>query len=537
MKVARLRRSAKFVLAIIVYSLVLALVWASYESAVFIHSDAGEVEFPGSSGPAESGIEKLLRSDLIGKRGIKRGANLLCFEYTSEIERSIYQKPRGPISCFAENICQIQDSSGTTYCVEESDGFVEGNSLILDSFGIQFRIVARKSCFNAETLWDNSSFAAILTRFEPGNFYHDIVDSKAVLFAMMSRLGMLNYATLRLPTEAVKIYTAAISEKARRNTFDSLFFPFLTASPVPFEIDLPTDNRCFRQLLITTPHFVRHDERSEHSMPDFAASPNVDAMLFARYIVMQIFDQYVDPMFSASLVRSIRRAKPRTPKQLSYWMASMEQNIIWPKAYAETPKSGTAVVMLERSGTSRVIKNWAIVQYAIQQQIATRGYQVVYFRAENLPIHEQILKMSRATVLVSMHGAGLTHAMWMTPGSVIFELLSQSNQRRFFKALAADFDLGYLEYRNWRSTLEEGVPPYDQSMDAEPDAVVNGLLLAIWMSDRRFGTPPGCQDPVSDTEAALAGLNLQTVIDNQRHVKPNQKCPWLSIFGICPKIQ
>jgi hypothetical protein len=57
-----------------------------------------------------------------------------------------------------------------------------------------------------------------------------------------------------------------------------------------------------------------------------------------------------------------------------------------------------------------------------------------------------VLILSRATVFVLSHGAGMTHMIWMNPKAIVMEIISAYYPRLFFPALAADFGLQLYQY-------------------------------------------------------------------------------------------
>ena len=82
------------------------------------------------------------------------------------------------------------------------------------------------------------------------------------------------------------------------------------------------------------------------------------------------------------------------------------------------------------------------------------GFQSVRF--EQLDFEQQIATMAGARAVISIHGAGLTNAMFMAPGAKILELYKTYNPRRdvtaltrtrgpsiCYRRLAAVFDLDY----------------------------------------------------------------------------------------------
>lgn len=81
------------------------------------------------------------------------------------------------------------------------------------------------------------------------------------------------------------------------------------------------------------------------------------------------------------------------------------------------PVRDTLVVMNRRS--SRSLENFSQLVAAVQQ---LPGWRVVAVHAEDVSDAEMARLLQRAAALVGVHGAGLTHAMFLQPGSLLLEL-------------------------------------------------------------------------------------------------------------------
>ncbi|QWC57956.1 DUF563 domain-containing protein [Erythrobacter sp. 3-20A1M] len=98
------------------------------------------------------------------------------------------------------------------------------------------------------------------------------------------------------------------------------------------------------------------------------------------------------------------------------------QNTPSRKIYVSRARSRSRYVINEEEVTSSLIK---------------KGFEVVY--AEELSFRDQVILFNQSRVLVSIHGAGLSNALFMQPGSSVIELLPYRN--------------GVLDYHRGRNSL------------------------------------------------------------------------------------
>ena len=87
-------------------------------------------------------------------------------------------------------------------------------------------------------------------------------------------------------------------------------------------------------------------------------------------------------------------------------------------------------IYISRSGATR---RRIINEADVEARLARRGFRTV--RLETLSFRQQVETMARAEAVVSIHGAGLTNAMFMAPGGKILELYKEYYPRRDVTAL------------------------------------------------------------------------------------------------------
>ena len=70
------------------------------------------------------------------------------------------------------------------------------------------------------------------------------------------------------------------------------------------------------------------------------------------------------------------------------------------------------------------------------------GFEIIVMEA--LPFWEQCRTIAEAEVLISLHGAGLTHMLWMQPGTKVMEIRSAGDtHNNCYFSLASDLGLAY----------------------------------------------------------------------------------------------
>lgn len=84
------------------------------------------------------------------------------------------------------------------------------------------------------------------------------------------------------------------------------------------------------------------------------------------------------------------------------------------------PPEQTTRIYIQRSHSRRILN-----EYDLFKLISSYNFNVLSM--ENLILKEQIRYMSGADFLISPHGAGIVHALFMKPGSIIVELFSSKH--------------------------------------------------------------------------------------------------------------
>jgi capsular polysaccharide biosynthesis protein len=104
----------------------------------------------------------------------------------------------------------------------------------------------------------------------------------------------------------------------------------------------------------------------------------------------------------------------------------------------------------------------------LQPVLARHGFTAV--AAEELPFEEQVRQIGSAAVLAGNHGAGLTHMLWMEPGSCVVELRRRGDRwNNCYFSLASALGIKYFYL------LCEGTKPRGETHST--DLIVDALEL------------------------------------------------------------
>ncbi|MCB0501088.1 MAG: glycosyltransferase family 61 protein, partial [Bacteroidetes bacterium] len=92
------------------------------------------------------------------------------------------------------------------------------------------------------------------------------------------------------------------------------------------------------------------------------------------------------------------------------------------------------------------------------------GFEIIH--AENYSLKEQIEIMNNTSVLMSVHGAGLTNMLFMPSGGKIIELrLAGDNHNNCYFSLASDLELDYYYLQCQPNNITEDQHTADLKLD------------------------------------------------------------------------
>jgi len=108
-------------------------------------------------------------------------------------------------------------------------------------------------------------------------------------------------------------------------------------------------------------------------------------------------------------------------------------------------------IYISRRNARRSPKNEA----AIEDLFKSRNYQVVYL--EEMSLFEQIETISKCTSLAGVHGAGLTHSIWMQPGAQVIDIVNSSYWTECYHRAAHISNLHYKSFE-YEGEFKDSVP-------------------------------------------------------------------------------
>ncbi len=131
------------------------------------------------------------------------------------------------------------------------------------------------------------------------------------------------------------------------------------------------------------------------------------------------------------------------------------------------------IYVSRKKANRRKITNEKEIEIFLKQH----GFQSICF--EDYTITEQVALMQNAEILISMHGAGLTNALFLNPKSSLFELtpiVEHQKQFRFpFWRISSILDVNY--YVQFCKTIDEGeLDFYSRNLEVDMDLFKNNLI-------------------------------------------------------------
>jgi len=140
--------------------------------------------------------------------------------------------------------------------------------------------------------------------------------------------------------------------------------------------------------------------------------------------------------------------------------------------YRSDYKNGCDKIYISRNrGNKRLLTNEA----AILPNLKKRGFKIVY--TEELNVEEQINLFSRAKVLVSIHGAGMTNMVFMKSNSIILEIRNPlpDHMNNCFLALADTLGHRYHYFLGSMKQKRNEKRPIDYSLSVDVESFESSL--------------------------------------------------------------
>ena len=129
------------------------------------------------------------------------------------------------------------------------------------------------------------------------------------------------------------------------------------------------------------------------------------------------------------------------------------------RGISSSNKQGTEKIYVSRSNSRRSLSS----ETSIENYLSKKGFRII--RAEDLTITEQIVEFSQAKLIVGIHGAGLSNAIWPNKCSII-ELMPTNRINRCFEWQANICDSPYrVLYFDPSQSAEVTVIPQLEGLD------------------------------------------------------------------------
>ncbi|CAN8099741.1 unnamed protein product [Discula destructiva] len=132
----------------------------------------------------------------------------------------------------------------------------------------------------------------------------------------------------------------------------------------------------------------------------------------------------------------------------------------------ESYQDTIVVTFIHRLGTRKLVDTEDHVA-ALQHRYANGHVSIHLVDLAQLPLDEQIRIVRNSDVLAGVHGAGLTHGLWMRERSVMVEILPESFEHKGFRNLAGA--LGHTYFSTHGSVVGAGERADWQQDDVELD--------------------------------------------------------------------
>lgn len=118
-----------------------------------------------------------------------------------------------------------------------------------------------------------------------------------------------------------------------------------------------------------------------------------------------------------------------------------------------TKEINDAKVYISRSMSTRSPK----FELELERKLSESGWIVV--NLENLSFSDQVNLISKASTIMGPHGAGLSHAVWLQPGSTLIELRPQDRPHCFERmSNMLNLDYRFINLDSDNKAIQDGIP-------------------------------------------------------------------------------
>jgi capsular polysaccharide biosynthesis protein len=132
------------------------------------------------------------------------------------------------------------------------------------------------------------------------------------------------------------------------------------------------------------------------------------------------------------------------------WMARRAQLGALVSPFAHSHGRQVTATWISRSALSlgkRAVVNEDAVIEQVQRELHSRGLVIRKVVFEDLSVREQLSTARTSDILFGVHGAGLTHILWLPAHAVVLEVLPFNFNYFFYERVASASGLRYF---NWQ---------------------------------------------------------------------------------------
>jgi len=111
------------------------------------------------------------------------------------------------------------------------------------------------------------------------------------------------------------------------------------------------------------------------------------------------------------------------------------------------PSYSALITIITRKGTRQIINDQDL-ERELCEHYCPKGWDVVLVDMERLSHAEQMSLIQRTTVLIAMHGSGMTNIIFLPKDSIVIELFPYGFSRPTYEFLAKKIGVHYLKWAN-----------------------------------------------------------------------------------------
>lgn len=169
-----------------------------------------------------------------------------------------------------------------------------------------------------------------------------------------------------------------------------------------------------------------------------------------------------------------------------------------------TSSAKAKVILVDRFGGLRNMAR-SILQILLEALKKRENFDVEVVAFEKLEFREQVKKSAQADIMLGIHGNGLTHSMWLKPGSLLVEIFPKESFQADYQFMA---ECGSLKHMAWDEAT--GLIRFASNMFSSllgPSSAFSMSNLQIRSENIRNDVVSlDCEELVNHIEKAFSGI-------------------------------